>query len=308
MKYILSFCTIIAVAVLSIAIANAQTESPATRHYDKNGLVFDYPDDWKLSEDSSRVPTVTLTRAGSLAQIVIRTQANFDGSPPAPVGVTTIIDHAPPLNEGSDSCNFESERKKIADGLTEQLAKKIHAKATQRIPVTTSVGKTDVKGVQLQGVLNRKPVTGSVHTFRLNRQFVSLVYIFVAGDEKAKSAWNTIVDTLTIGPKALTALGPSIVANSGTPIEGEVLNGRAVSLAHPEYPRLARSARATGTVTVQVIIDESGNVIIAHAVAGHPLLQGVSVAAARKSKFLPTKLCGEPVKVTGVITYNFVAQ
>jgi protein TonB len=61
-------------------------------------------------------------------------------------------------------------------------------------------------------------------------------------------------------------------------------------------------------VTVQVTVDEEGNVISAHAVTGHPLLQGAAVAAARQAKFAPTKLSGQPVKVMGVIVYNFVAQ
>ena len=92
------------------------------------------------------------------------------------------------------------------------------------------------------------------------------------------------------------------------PISGGVLNGKAVSLPHPPYPAIARQAHASGTVTVQVTIDENGNVISAHAISGHPLLQAVAVAAARGAKFSPTKLSGQPVKVTGVITYNFVAQ
>jgi outer membrane biosynthesis protein TonB len=49
-------------------------------------------------------------------------------------------------------------------------------------------------------------------------------------------------------------------------------------------------------------------VISAHAVSGHPLLQAAAVGAARASKFTPTKLSGQPVKVSGVIIYNFVAQ
>jgi periplasmic protein TonB len=92
------------------------------------------------------------------------------------------------------------------------------------------------------------------------------------------------------------------------PISGGVLNGKAISLPKPNYPPIARSAHASGTVVVQVVIDENGNVISAHAVSGHPLLQAVSVAAARSARFSPTKLSGQPVKVTGVITYNFVAQ
>lgn len=92
------------------------------------------------------------------------------------------------------------------------------------------------------------------------------------------------------------------------PISGGVLNGRAIRLTQPPYPAIARSAHASGQVQVQVLIDENGNVISAHATSGHPLLQGAAVAAARASKFTPTKLSGQPVKVNGVIIYNFVAQ
>jgi protein TonB len=92
------------------------------------------------------------------------------------------------------------------------------------------------------------------------------------------------------------------------PISGGVLNGKAVHLVTPPYPAIARSAHAAGAVQVQVLIDENGNVISAHATSGHPLLQAAAVAAARSSKFTPTKLSGQPVKVNGVIIYNFVAQ
>jgi len=92
------------------------------------------------------------------------------------------------------------------------------------------------------------------------------------------------------------------------PISGGVMNGKAVHLVTPPYPAIARSAHAAGQVTVQVLIDENGNVVSAHATGGHPLLQAAAVAAARASKFTPTKLSGQPVKVNGVIIYNFVAQ
>jgi TonB family protein len=92
------------------------------------------------------------------------------------------------------------------------------------------------------------------------------------------------------------------------PISGGVLNGRAVSLPKPPYPPIAKAAHASGTVTVQVTIDESGKVISAHAVGGHPLLQQAAVQAAYQARFTPTQLSGQPVKVTGVIQYNFVAQ
>jgi TonB family protein len=89
-------------------------------------------------------------------------------------------------------------------------------------------------------------------------------------------------------------------------ISGGVLNGKAVSKPEPPYPSLAKAARASGTVTVQVTVDESGKVVAAKAVSGHPLLQSAAVAAARQATFKPTLLSGEPVRVTGVLTYNFV--
>lgn len=89
-------------------------------------------------------------------------------------------------------------------------------------------------------------------------------------------------------------------------ISGGVLNGKATSLPKPPYPPAARAVRASGAVSVQVLISESGSVVSANAVSGHPLLRPAAVAAARGARFSPTLLSGQPVKVSGVITYNFV--
>lgn len=86
---------------------------------------------------------------------------------------------------------------------------------------------------------------------------------------------------------------------------GGVLNGKAVRLPVPNYPTAARAVGAQGQVTVQVILDETGNVISVIAVSGNPLLRGAAVEAARRAKFTPTYLSHMPVKVTGVIIYNF---
>ncbi len=91
-------------------------------------------------------------------------------------------------------------------------------------------------------------------------------------------------------------------------ISGGVLNGKATNLVKPPYPSAARAVRASGAVNVQVTVDEKGDVIFASAVSGHPLLRASAVSAARSSKFSPTLLSGKPVKVTGVIVYNFVPE
>ena len=101
---------------------------------------------------------------------------------------------------------------------------------------------------------------------------------------------------------------PGTQSDSARAITGGVLNGKALILPKPGYPSSARKAHVSGTVTVQILIDESGNVIRSQLVQGHPLLAAVSLEAARAAKFSPTQLCGQPVKVTGVLEYRFIAQ
>ena len=84
-----------------------------------------------------------------------------------------------------------------------------------------------------------------------------------------------------------------------------VLNSRASNLVTPPYPPAARAMGASGEVRVHVLVDENGNVVMARAVSGHPLLKNSAEAAARSSKFYPALINGHPVKMNGVIVYNF---
>jgi TonB family protein len=84
--------------------------------------------------------------------------------------------------------------------------------------------------------------------------------------------------------------------------------GELISKPQPAYPAIAKAARATGGVVVQLIVDKEGKVIAAQAISGHPLLQAAAVKAARETLFTPTLLDGKPVMVSGVITYNFALQ
>jgi len=99
----------------------------------------------------------------------------------------------------------------------------------------------------------------------------------------------------------------NFVAREPSSLNGGILNGKATSLPKPVYPEAALAVKAEGTVVVQITIDESGMVISAEAVSGHPLLRAAAVDAARLATFAPTRLSGQPVKVSGVVTYNFVA-
>ncbi|HVG31873.1 MAG TPA: TonB family protein [Pyrinomonadaceae bacterium] len=172
-------------------------------------------------------------------------------------------------------------------------------------------------------------VTGVAHVYSTKKKFYA---VMVFNTPKSDARINRFLDSFTLKPQEQPIppppgpSGPVIVPHVNTdnsagsqssnaagtrptqPIRGGVLNGKAISLPKPIYPMEAREARVTGQVTVQILVDENGDVIEARAVSGPSLLQAAAVAAASRAKFSPTKLQGQLVKVTGVLTYNFVAQ
>jgi len=101
---------------------------------------------------------------------------------------------------------------------------------------------------------------------------------------------------------------PPAVEAPKTPkvVHRNIINGSALSLPRPNYPPLAKQMGIQGVVSVQVLIDESGKVISATAVGGSPFLRTEAQKAAYQARFSPTVLNDQPVRVSGVITYNFV--
>lgn len=100
----------------------------------------------------------------------------------------------------------------------------------------------------------------------------------------------------------------STADGSNTPVSDNILNGQAISKPDPVYPPVARAARVSGTVTVEVTVDETGKVTSAQATSGHPLLRAAATQAAYQARFKPTLSSGKPVKVKGVLTYDFKPQ
>jgi len=88
-------------------------------------------------------------------------------------------------------------------------------------------------------------------------------------------------------------------------VPGGNLAASAIKREDATYPPLARSAKVTGAVVVEITVDERGDVVSANAVSGHPLLKDSAVAAARKWKFTPKMVGGVAVKTVGTITFNF---
>jgi TonB family protein len=90
------------------------------------------------------------------------------------------------------------------------------------------------------------------------------------------------------------------VLDLGTRIEAHVATERT-----PPYPPMASQAWISGEVTVQVLVSESGSVLCARALSGHPLLRPSAVAAAREMTFTPVSEAGNAVKVSGTFVFSY---
>jgi TonB family protein len=88
-------------------------------------------------------------------------------------------------------------------------------------------------------------------------------------------------------------------------VSSEVTQGRAIKKAAPPYPQTAKAARVSGLSQVEVLISETGEVLNANAVSGHPLLRDAALEGARRWIFSPTTLSGRPVKIRGLLQFNF---
>ena len=184
---------------------------------------------------------------------------------------------------------------------------------------------TSVKGVFGPGSVCPQVTTPAVTELRTSAKEAALSATFHPATRKGKAVKTEVFLTFNFGEsKDLSNRGPDRAtlkdagnekdlsgegpAPSGKPkvISGGVLNGAAISLPKPDYPPAARAVRASGAVTIKVLVDHDGLVYSAEPASGHPLLRSSARDSACGAKFRPTLLQGEPVKVSGFITYNFV--
>jgi hypothetical protein len=87
-----------------------------------------------------------------------------------------------------------------------------------------------------------------------------------------------------------------------------LLCGKAISLPKPSYPDEAKAQKLSGTVSVNIVIDEKRRAIWARVVEGPQLLHDVSIKAACHVRYTPMMISGRPVKAKGFVRYNFVSK
>lgn len=276
-----------ALLILVILLAVPSAPQGGVGHYSKDGLAFDHPAGWTLGDTSNaELQRVLLTRGSATNIIMVFAQRQL---------ITT-------------AAQLNASRASVTMPYVENIAHKLGL--TNPPPPDeaqcVAVGERYAVGFRMNGYLEGEPTRAEVYTIVLGQRLLHLVNIRADKDEAAGAvAWKTLLDTLKVEPPAQPSPEADKIAQI---VAGGVLNGKAIKKPQPKYPFEAKSVRAQGTVVVQIVVDEDGNVASAQAVSGHQLLRGAGEEAARKAKFEPTTLCGKPVKVSGVITYNFVLR
>ncbi len=94
------------------------------------------------------------------------------------------------------------------------------------------------------------------------------------------------------------------------PVQPPVLSKRVtpavvISRVLPSYPELARRSHTTGTVVIDVLIDEKGKVTKATAVSGPAILQSEAVNAVMRWQFKPANLDGVAVPSSNQVSIVF---
>ena len=127
----------------------------------------------------------------------------------------------------------------------------------------------------------------------------------IVGSNKGGTGTRPMVE-IPDPPPPLPSPNPTPSVPKVVRLSPTVLVSKAISLPKPNYPAMAKQIRLQGSVNVQVFIDETGKVISAKVISGHPLLVPEAQRAATQARFSPTMIGDHAVKVSGVITYNFV--
>lgn len=117
------------------------------------------------------------------------------------------------------------------------------------------------------------------------------------------------------GGVAVAGPGSQGAIASGTPLPAQrvrisqgVSEGLITSKVQPSYPEEARTARIQGSVVLNAVINQTGDVVSVTLVSGHPLLAPAALEAVKQWKYRPYLLNGKPVAVETQVTVNFTLR
>jgi hypothetical protein len=171
---------ILPAALLLIVIA-ATAQDPNVKHYDKDGLSFDYPANWQFEDQSTaQMQYVQMARDG-YAEIRIRAPREWLKTPEKVAAAKKLI------------------QDQYVDSFASQLQQA--QMSPKRSTGTTQISGVDAEGAKVRAVMDGQP--GGMDSY-FNIIEDRLVQMSIIGSEKeiAKSApvWDMIRNSLKIAP------------------------------------------------------------------------------------------------------------
>jgi TonB family protein len=256
-----------------------------TNTFDAKGLKFNYPADWTLSDKST----------GDKQYLLLSKEQ-----------ITALIE----ISSDRDRLkSFEQFREIQSD--TEQrywksLTKSLNTTKEQnaeREYFCLDLNGRNVIGERLVGSYKNEPGKGEYYSFVLGGRLLTLSYLKTDKDAaKTDPVWKELIRSLRLEGSNKDA-GVSFF-ELGVINEGN-LNSRAQVLKRPNYPPDAGKAGVSGSVLVEIVINEKGELLSSKAISGHKTLHAAAESAVRRSTFKPTTACGTPIKIKGTILYLF---
>ena len=268
------------------AAAFAQITDSSVKTFEKDGLKFNYPSDWTITDKSTAEKQyLFLSKENATALIGIDAQRAHLSS----------FEQFRTIGTAAEKAYFKA----VSDNLSTTYQQRV-----DREYLCLDLHGRNIIGVRLIGSYKNDPSRGEFYSFVLGDRFLTLSYLRTDKEStKTDSAWQELINSISLensNKEASVSFFESGVVNEG------YLNSMASDLGRPSYPQDARNERAQGSVLVEIEINEKGELLSAKAVSGNRRLWGSAESAVRKSKFKPTTGCGRPLRIKGTIFYNFI--
>ncbi len=134
------------------------------------------------------------------------------------------------------------------------------------------------------------------------------IAVLLAGTVRLASGWFPLTGTPVTVQEDTAEMQSNASKRAPIRVGNKIMGSKLIRKVDPEYPELAKRARVSGNVIVQVTANKEGNVSGAEVINGHPLLNVAAVKAVKQWQFSPTLLNGEAVPVTAVVAVVFTLK
>lgn len=285
MKHKLLILLTVSIACLIFCwTAMAQGSIKAPKQFEKDGLKFFYPSDWELKDKSSKeVVHLLLSKKNTSNLIVIFSSS---GAEITKKGLTQVQDN-----------NFI----KLVDTIEKSLSE---ANKTARQEYSCfKLRETNIPGIKFEGMYKGQVGLGELYDFSIKKYPLTLAYLRNKSDDaEGNIVWSSLINSISF--KNSQEITSEKVFDEEI-ADRAILNGKALLLPKPPYPKEARDNNADGKLKVAVTVDEKGDVISAEVISGHPLLKDAVLLSARNAKFKPLFNCSKAIKFKGLLVYVF---